>query len=209
MPDIQFRSATPVDADVGGELVYLTGGPMSDHLLGRGDPAQARRVVAQLFQRDRNRYSYEYADLALIDGEVAGLLLSYSGKTLKSPALPMFRSILAVNRPSETVRFLYRSAPLMTVTEVQADEYFVNNVAVVAGFRGHGVGKALMVLAEEKAAEAGLDKCALTVGTDNERAVGLYQHLGYEVVDTVKVRRLEERMDFPGLYRMVKILGQP
>lgn len=118
----------------------------------------------------------------------------------------MVQSMFAVHELPETLRFFYRSLPLMNITEAEADEYFINNVAVFPSYQGYGVGKLLMNLAEQKAREAGLHKCALTVDIENERAVGLYQYLGYRIVDTVKVERLQQRIDFQGLYRMVKEL---
>lgn len=96
--------------------------------------------------------------------------------------------------------------PLMHVREVEPDEYFINNVAALPRFQGEGLRTLLMELAERKANDAALDKCALTVAMENSRAVGLYQHLGYQIVETVEVRSLEVRVGSAGLYRMMKIL---
>ncbi|NKQ35228.1 MAG: GNAT family N-acetyltransferase [Chloroflexi bacterium] len=206
MSDIQIRPATPDDAEASTELIYMTMGSMANYLLGHDDAAEAKGVISRLFPREKNRYSYQYTDLALINGKIAGLLLAYPGKVMKSLEFPMAESMFAVNELPETLRFFYRSLPLMNIKEVEPDEYFINNVAVFSGFQGHGLGKFLMNLSEQKAKEAGLNKCALTVDVENSRAVGLYEHLGYQIVDTVKVKRLEQRIGFPGLYRMVKIL---
>ncbi len=206
MSAIQIRPAAPNDAQASTELIYMTMGSMADYLLGHDDATEAKGVISRLFQRDKNRYSYQYTDLALIDGQIAGLLLTYSGKVMKSLEFPMAGSVFAVNELPETLRFFYRSLPLMNIKEVEPDEYFINNVAVFPDFQGCGVGKFLMNLSEQKAKEAGLNKCALTVDTENRPAVGLYQHLGYQIVATVKVKWLEQRIGFPGLYRMVKIL---
>ena len=206
MTEIQTRAATVDDAEVNAQLIYMTMGTMADYLLGNDNAAQANSIILQLFQRRSSRYSYQYADLAIIDGEVVGLLLSYSGKVLKSLQFPMVKSVFAVNEFPEALRFFFRSLPLMNIKEVEADEYFINNVAVFPKFQGYGVGKFLMKLAERRAAEAGLNKCALTVEKANVRAVRLYEHLGYEIVDIVEVAWLKRRIGFSSLYRMMKVL---
>ena len=207
MAEIRIRSAIEEDANTSTQLIYMTKGSMADYLLGGGDEAAAKSVISQLFLRKKNRYSHHYINLAIIDGEVAGLLLSYPGKVLKSLNFPMVESMFAVNELPQLLRFFYRSLPLIKIKEAAADEYFINNMAIFPKFQGLGIGKFLMSLAKKRAKESGLNKCALTVEIKNSRAVGLYQHLGYQIVDTIKVERLKQRIGFSGLYRMVKTIG--
>jgi ribosomal protein S18 acetylase RimI-like enzyme len=204
MAEIQIRSAIADDADKSTRLIYMTMGSLADYLLGGDDDGAAKGVISQLFRRQKNRYSHQYTNLAIIDGEVAGLLLSYPGKVLKSLNFPMARSMFAVNELPQLLRFFYRSLPLIKINEAAADEYFISNLAIFPEFQGHGVGKFLMSLAEKKAKESGLNKCALTVEIKNSHAVELYQYLGYQIVETIKVERLKQRIGFTGLYRMVK-----
>lgn len=207
MGKIQIRSAIAIDADPSTQLIYLTMGSMADYLLGGGDDAAAKNVLFQLFLRQKNRYSHQYTDLAIINGEIAGLLLSYPGQVLKSLNFPMARNMSAVNKFPHLLRFLKRSLPLLKIKEATADEYFINNLAVFPAHQGRGIGKRLMSLANKKAKESGLNKCALTVEIKNRPAVELYHHLGYQIVDTIKIERLTRRIGFTGLYRMVKTLG--
>lgn len=207
MREIQIRSAIADDAEASTQLIYMTMGSMADYLLGGDDDVAAKSIISRLFRRDKNRYSYQYTHLATISGEVAGLLISYSGTALKSLNFPMVESIFAVNKLPETLRFFYRSLPLMCMKEVAADEYFINNVAVFPKYQGCGVGEFLMSLAEKRAKESGINTCALTVEIKNSRAVRWYQHLGYQIVDTFKVERLKRRIGFTGLHRMVKTSG--
>lgn len=85
--DIQIHPATADDAEAGAELIYATMGTMADYLLGNDEADEAKRILALLFQRRENRYSHQYIDLAIIDGEIAGLLLSYPGAVLKIPGI--------------------------------------------------------------------------------------------------------------------------
>ena len=207
MAEIKIRSAIADDAEASTQLIYMTMGSMADYLLGGDDDVAAKSIISRLFQRDKNRYSYQYTHLATIFGEVAGLLISYSSTVLKSLNFPMVESMFAVNELPETMRFFYRSLPLMCIKEVAADEFFINNVAVFPKFQGRGVGEFLMSLANKRAKESGLNKCALTVEIKNSRAVRLYQYLGFQIVDTIKVERLKRRIGFTGLHRMVKTFG--
>lgn len=206
MTEIQLRSATTNDAQTAAQLIYMTMGTMADYLMGHDTAEEATQFISRLFQKRKNRHSHQYAELAIIDGKIAGLLLTYSGKTMKSLQLPMVTTIFDAHKFPDAMRFFYRSIPLMNIKEAEKDEQFINNVAVFSSFQGHGVGKFLMGLAEQRAKEAGLNKCALTVEVKNGRAVRLYEHLGYQIMDTVKVKKLEQRIGFPGLYRMVKTL---
>jgi hypothetical protein len=105
MTEIQVRSAIVDDAEASTQLIYMTMGSMADYLLGGDDDTAAKSIISRLFRRDKNRYSYQYTNLATIKGEVAGLLISYSGTALKSLNFPMVESMFAVNELPETLRF--------------------------------------------------------------------------------------------------------
>jgi ribosomal protein S18 acetylase RimI-like enzyme len=55
----------------------------------------------------------------------------------------------------------------------------VHDLAVLPAFRGRGIGRALLVAAEEHALARGCAKLTLEVREDNARARGLYQALGF------------------------------
>lgn len=54
-------------------------------------------------------------------------------------------------------------------------------VGVLASFRGHGIGEALMRAAIEKARARGLTRIELTVRERNKPAIALYEKLGFQV----------------------------
>ncbi|HEV3105417.1 MAG TPA: GNAT family N-acetyltransferase [Trinickia sp.] len=57
----------------------------------------------------------------------------------------------------------------------------IGTVGVAEAYRGQGIGRALMRLAETWAAEHGAADLRLAVWTFNESAIALYQELGFEV----------------------------
>jgi len=54
-------------------------------------------------------------------------------------------------------------------------------IGIIDGYRGMGIGKALMLAAIQKAKEKGLTRIELTVREHNTRAIELYKSLGFEI----------------------------
>ena len=77
-----------------------------------------------------------------------------------------------------------------TVSEVA--QAWVYDVSVRRDWWGRGVGRALMAKGEEFARELGLDYVGLGVTSANERAVGFYEELGYQVERVQMIKRLSE-----------------
>lgn len=64
-------------------------------------------------------------------------------------------------------------------------------ISVVRGYRGMGIGTALMVYALDWAAEQGLEKINLGVRASNERARALYRKFGF-VEEGYRVREIKD-----------------
>lgn len=205
-PRTLLRRARPSDAPSATELIHLPMGKMADYLFGSDDPTRAREVLAKLFQKRNNRFSYGNADVFDVDGKVAGILLAYPGDLLPSFDLPMANQLRQILSWKEMFRMLKRSFPLRNVKEVAPGEFYIYTIAVSPAFQDHGLGARLMKRAERRAVALDLGKCSLGVTVDNEHAIGFYQHLGYTIVETVSIPRLEKAIGFPGYHRMVKIL---
>ena len=60
------------------------------------------------------------------------------------------------------------------------DEGDVTNVAVSGGEQGHGIGRQLVSELLKRSAAAGVSRLYLEVRKSNERALRLYQALGFE-----------------------------
>ena len=203
---LTVRPATAADVQVGARLIYMTMGRLADFLLGSDKPAKAQNVLAELFVREANRFSYQFVDVAEMSGQVVGLLLAYSSEEMESLKFPMARQLLSIYGLLGIFRFLRRSFPLMGVPEAETGEYFINSLAVLPDFQGKGTGTYLLDWGESQARALGLDKCSLTVEVGNRRASGLYEYLGYRIVETVEIESLQRRIGYRGFQRMVKEL---
>ena len=208
MPEILIRPAVPGDAQVVGQLLYMTLGRTADYLLGHHDQAgRAERILSQLYALPRNRFSYQYADLAVLDGQVAGLLLSYPGALATALDLHTAGPLLALCGLAGMARFVARAWPLALVRETERGRYYISHLAVLPAYQGQGLGRRLLVHAESRARAAGLEQCSLTVEIGNERAYRLYEKVGYRPVQTIETPRLNRRIGLRGIRRMVKVLA--
>jgi GNAT superfamily N-acetyltransferase len=64
-------------------------------------------------------------------------------------------------------------------------------VSVVDGFRGLGIGRALIAACERSAAERGVERMILTVASANDGAIRLYHELGYRDFDRAMLKALD------------------
>ena len=63
-------------------------------------------------------------------------------------------------------------------------------VSVVEGFRGLGIGRALIAACERWATEHGVERMILTVSSANDGAIRLYHELGYRDYDRAMLKAL-------------------
>jgi len=206
-PEITIRQASRSDAAAAAQLTYLTMGGLADYLLGLGDRDCALAALGGLAARPRNRFSYQLTDLALVAGDVTGLLTSYPEEEMRRLDLGMGWQMMQICGVGDFPRFVRRSLTLASLKEAKAGEYFINSIAVLPGFRRQGIATRLMTLAETKARQRGLDRCSLSVEVDNDAACRLYERLGYRIVDTMHWPRLERLIGHSGMHRMVKSLA--
>lgn len=187
---IIIRPATPADAQVGAYLIYLTMSRLADFLLGSNNPQKTKTALSKLFAQRQNRFSHQFADIAEVGGQVAGLSLSYPSAIMKHLETPMALQLLRILGLVEFIRFVRNALPLSQVKEAGVNEHFINSVAVLPDFQGQGVGTHLLAFLEGKAKTTGLGICSLCVKIENERARHLYERLGYRLVDTIEFKQL-------------------
>ena len=207
MTGTTIRSATVEDAAVGAWLAVMALGNLAEVLFGLGRQGKARDVLEKLFAQAHNRFSHQFAYLALQGDQAVGLLLAYPGHLMKELAAPMAGQMLKIYGVLGMGRFLRKALPMIGLKEAEPDEYFINTVAVLPEHQGQGVGTRLLTHADELARAGGLRKCALSVTLENDSARRLYLRRGYRIVATVPTRRPLRRVGCRGFYRMVKTLA--
>ena len=201
-----LSSATPEMAPVASVLIYLTMGKMANYLFGSDDTKKAQLLLTRLYQANTNRFSFQFTHVVTLSEKVAGLAITYSGRVMKSLDLPMALRLVQFTGILGFSRFIRRAIPLFGIKEVENDEYFISNLAVLPEHQGQGLGKFLLQQVEQKALELGFHKLSLTVDAENVRAQRLYKHTGFKLIETINIELLRKRIGYAGFYRMVKDL---
>jgi ribosomal protein S18 acetylase RimI-like enzyme len=201
LPHIQIRPAQAGDSPLAAQVFYMSMGGLADYLFGRGGQS-AQTLLAGLFKRNAGRFGYQHSVVAESGGRALGMLVSCSGALLGRLNLETFSHFFPVLGFKRAVNFIARGIKLPGGIEAARDEYYISNLGILPSAQRQGVGSFLLGHAEKMARAGGLVKCSLLVGLQNTSAFRLYQHTGYQIVETV--RSLNENL---GYHRMVKQLS--
>ena len=139
---------------------------------------------------------------AIVDGELWGVLAfqTTGHEFYKLDLKTAFRRF----SPFRAGLMLFNLILLDLEDAVRADDFHIDVLAVVPSSQGMGIGTALMLRAEEKAASMGKRTMSLGVIAENEGAIRLYERLGFKTTRTwrgflvriaaksVEVRRMEK-----------------
>lgn len=132
-------------------------------------------IFRRLAEREDSQYSYRNARVARNDdGEAMGVCVSYDGADLKRLRVPFFEeanSVLGWGLTPEEIESL--------PGETSDDEFYLDTLMTLPGFRGRGVAKALISDASDKARRTG-KPLGLLCDIDNDRARRLYDSLGFK-----------------------------
>lgn len=137
-------------------------------------------VLKKSFQEPGNLLSYEHTYFAEVSGEIAGMLLGYDWRVKSKENLKTGFLLLKL---SGLKMFLMLDTYLKfnnTVGRLDKFEYYISNIATYEKFRGKGVGKALMSIAEKEAKRSGCMRVVLDVERENVKAIAFYKSLGFE-----------------------------
>ncbi|MFZ5908660.1 MAG: GNAT family N-acetyltransferase [Chloroflexota bacterium] len=180
------------------------GAELADYLFG-GVHLPVEEILAGLFALPGNRFSMDVVDVAVREGQPAGMLACFPGQQFHRRELAIGLGLLRLCGLWDVMRLSVRALSIANGVETYRDEYYLANMAVFPNFQGRGIGSALLSCAEQKAKEAGLRKCSLIVDLENPAAQRLYERFGYRVVMT-KTYPGAGGEAHAGYHRMVKEL---
>jgi ribosomal protein S18 acetylase RimI-like enzyme len=175
MENITIRKASKQDCLPIAELALMAG---------EGIPAyfweQSRKpgqnltdVGAHNAASESENFSYRNVHLALINEDIAGMLLAYK--------LPDSDTEENLEDYPEFIR------PLIELEQCVPNSFYINMIATYPQYRNKGVGKALMNIIDSLATEAGCKLISIEVFEQNEGALRLYQRLGYKIIEKRKI----------------------
>ena len=165
---IRFRNAAIEDAH------FIARGFHMAMLYDDASEEQISNFARNICVREDVLYSWCNTIIAEVDGKPAGMLTAYDGRyyhELRIRTMNLVKQHLGVEFPGME-------------DEAVAGEYYLDSLAVMAEFRGRGIGRKLLQKGIENGKSLNLD-VTLAVDPINDRAKKLYLSLGFKPSGTL------------------------
>jgi ribosomal protein S18 acetylase RimI-like enzyme len=195
--------ARPEDRIKSAELIADTMAGFGVAVLGLGNRELEIKALEKWFVDEGNRFSYEHAFLARLDGEIAGLILCFQGDSLTRLDLGCARRMFSIYGFTGALRMVWRNKVLGLAKEAEQDEFLIAHVAVFPQFRRQGIAQKLMEWAISEAKAKGLSKLTLEVEIGNTPAIQLYERTGFSIHQTTEFGARANLLACPGFHKMV------
>ena len=160
---LTFRQATADDA------MFISRGFHTAMLMEHPDEEEVRKFGEYICTRDDVLYSARNTTIAEVDRTPAGMITAYDGAgyhDTRQRTMKLIEQHLGISFPGME-------------DESGPGEYYLDSLAVMPEFRGHGIGRQLLEHAIKKGLAAGLT-VTLAVDPVNENAQRLYRSLGFK-----------------------------
>ena len=174
--DVDVRPARPGDPVP--ELLYLSAAPY--YAAFAGGAGHARALLTRLYPRRGHTASWEVCRVAVVGGDVAGVLAAFPADDSDELARRFVRMTLMRTPPwrlPALMRHLQATAAI--APNPPRNVLYVDALATHPDFRRRGVATALLGEADRMAARAGLPAVALDTGIENRAARALYERSGF------------------------------
>jgi len=197
MDDFLIRDAKPDDLDFAFDMTVAAGHGFIERFLGANSKSLAYIVFKNLWTGKLNRFHYINGYIAESKGEKVGFLTAYSFSDKKRRSLGALK-IISASRFKIVFYYLSHLKELLTAVslpEGKLGEYYISSIATSSGFRGRGIGTALVDFAIQKAIQDGLNKVSLIVAKDNLNAIRMYNEIGF-IQDVFSKNKYSLRLTF-------------
>lgn len=173
--EVEIIDATPDDAHmIAAAILDAVGDEIVMNLAGNGTREDVLQLFARLARRTDTQYSYLNTRIALVEGQKAGVCISYDGGRLFELRRTFFdeaRRTFGWEITDEEVDAL--------PGETGSDEYYLDTLATLPDFRRRGVASALIADALQQARACELP-LGLLVADGNVNAQKLYASCGFK-----------------------------
>ena len=175
--NIKIRKGKNSDVDEIARLIYYTEVNTGD-VWGGETKEETLENLKILIRSKESRYSTDYITVAELDNKVVGaiILIPYD----KLDKLSIETDIKLINRIegfSEKILYIVNSIKYMIFRECRRGNLYISNIATDERTRGLGVGKLLMMYAEQVAKNAEFEGISLLA--KNEKVTKFYEKLNY------------------------------
>jgi ribosomal protein S18 acetylase RimI-like enzyme len=182
---IVIEPGRPDDASAAARLIAETDVALFT-FCGGGDLGVWVELSEWEWLQERGVYCWEMSHVARLDGQLVGLVVSYSSRQHETIDWTFrgARTHMAPDRWS-LVDAAHRLVPFL-FPHIPKDAYYVQNVATHPSVQGRGLGRRLMELAFDSGRAAGCHTCHLDVDGSTS-AVQFYKHLGMRILVITQV----------------------
>lgn len=149
---------------------------IANTLTGENEENKILETLDFYIKMDVNRLSYNNIWVYEIENQTVGLILAYNSNDIEKLDAPILEHL-------KTKNIFLNSFE----KESFADEFYIDTVSVLENFQGRGIAKELFMFIENKAEQLGLKKLSLLVDFENPKALALYEKLGFEKNEILKV----------------------
>ena len=154
-------------------LIYDAIHDIANTLTGEKEEKKILETLDLYVKMDINRLSYKNIEL---ENENIALIIAYNSNDIKKLDFPILEHLKTKN----IFLFFFEK-------ECFKDEFYIDTVSVLKDFQGNGIAKELFIFIEDKAKELGFKKISLLVDFENLKALALYEKLGFEKNEILKV----------------------
>lgn len=131
--------------------------------------AEELSQVSHLCSLDYTLFSWRNSMIAEVEGERAGVLVSYPGTEYAA----MRHNTFTIVKAESGKDFFGMDM------ETEPGEYYIDSLSVVEGFRKRGIGRQLLQLGIDEARRLGIEKVTLACEPHNEKAFAMYSSFGF------------------------------
>jgi len=201
---VTTRPAIATDVDWAAPLIFATGPALFSYIFASPSD-QAQAILRQAFVYPQHAFSYEHTQVVEMEGQPAGLMVSYSG-SLKRQADEKVHQVMARILPLlKLPKILINLADLTRIKQdVAANDYYILGLSILPEFRNRGLGSYLLAQAEEQSRTYQCHELCLDVTYTNTKARNLFERAGYRVACSKTTPRFEQMTRAGGVHRMVK-----
>ncbi len=194
---VVIRKSTKNDAKEFSDLILISS-PYFPELFGD----KIKSALNNLFQHSSNLFSFENVYFIQVNNNKAGMILSWEEKLRKTKDLYtgfLLFSYLKWNMVKKIFTLFEFNKKIGNIPE---ESQYISNIAIYPEYRGMGLSKKLMELAEEQAVSKRLKFLVLDVEQQNNIAINLYTKIGYKIVEDITIRLSKNnKLNF---FRMIK-----
>jgi ribosomal protein S18 acetylase RimI-like enzyme len=199
-----IRPATPEEAQIGAELIYLSGPEIFRYLF-VDDNLRCLAILRAVFPYLGHIFSHQLAQFAEVNGKVLGIMLGYRGLDERAEVATagLLKDVLS---PQEMEGWIQAG---ITMEEIRPrpleEEFYVQHLAVMGPHQSKGIGAQLLAWTGDYARKEGSAGLSLDVEIENTRAIAFYERGGFTMTATFTHESLK-RVGITGMHRMVKPL---